>query len=753
MGAVGRSVPRREDFALLTGAAQFVDDLEADALEAVFLRSPLAHARIESLDVSAARALGGVEAVLTAADLGLPPLVSPLELPDSYSPPRPLLAEDVVRFAGEPIAVVIAGSRYVAEDALELIELDLDPLDAVPDIRVALAPEAPSVHEGRPNLYLETRLEAGEVDDAFAQAAAVVERTFRHSRINASPLEPRGALAVPTGDGLRLWSSTQAPHQLQLAVAKALGVPVQVVCPDIGGGFGQKAHVHPEEVVVAAAAGRLGRAVRWGEDRVENLASSAHARGQELRVRAAADADGRLTALDVDQLVDQGAYGSYPHGPTLEAHTTSGLLPGPYRLGAYRLHNRSVATTTCPMGAYRGVGFVVAAWIHERLMDLLAAELELDRAEIRRRNLIDELPYQTLSRQRYDSGDYPRALRLAVDAIGYDGFAEEQRRARDEGRLLGLGISCYVEPTGMNSGVFKARGMTGVNGFDGAHVALEADGSVTVWTTTPAMGQGNETTFAQMAADALGVDVDKVRVERSDTGVGALSGTGSFASRSAVSGGGATVEAGTEVRRRLLDDAAERLEAAAADLEIAGDAVRVAGSPHASVPIRDLVAAEPERFHVSAEWDPPSVAYPYATHACVVEVDPGTGGVSVLRYAIAEDCGRVINPQIVEGQIQGATAQGIAEALYERIDYDEEGQLRTASFMDYLLPTAAEVPDLRIEHLETPSPDNVWGVKGVGEGGTVGAPAAVANAVSDALGTEFNELPISPESIRAKLRP
>jgi len=753
--SVGRAVLRREDLPLLRGEGCFVDDLApANALEIVFLRSPLAHARIEAVDVTAALAIEGVETVLTAADLALPPLVSPCEFPGSYSPPRPLLAEGIVRFVGEPIAAVVAASRYAGEDALDLIELDLDPLEAVPDTEGALTDGATLVHEGHPNLYLESWLEAGEVDTAFGQAAAVVERTFRHARVSASPIEPRGLVAEPNGEGVRLWSSTQGPHKLQLAVAEALSLEkgqVQVLCPDIGGGFGQKAHVYPEEIVVAAAALRLGRPVKWIEDRVENLLGSTHAREQQLKVRAAADRDGHLTALDVVQTTDQGAYGSYPHGPTLEAHTTSGLLPGPYRLGAYRLHSRAVATTKCPAGAYRGVGFVVAAWIHERVMDLLAAELGLDRAEIRRRNLIDvdEFPYETLTHQRYDSGDYRRALELALEAVGYDTFGEERRRARSKGRLLGLGISCYVEPTAMNSAVFKARGMVGIEGYDGAHVALDQDGGATVWTTTPAIGQGTETTFAQVVADSLGIGVEQVRVARSDTAVGSLRGTGSFASRSAVSAGGAAVQAGSEVRKRLLEDAAEQLEAATDDLEIAEGAVRVTGSPNASVRIADLVStARHDRYRVSAHWDPPSVAYPYATHVCVVEVDEATGGVTILRYVVAEDCGRVINPDIVEGQIQGATAQGIAEALYERISYDADGQLRTASFMDYLLPTAGEVPALWIEHLETPSPTNVWGFKGVGEGGTVGAPAAVANAVCDALGADLNELPLSPEMIR-----
>jgi len=742
--AVGRSLPRREDLPLLTGAGEFLDDLAAaDALEAAFLRSPAAHARIAALDLAAARETAGVAAVLAASDLGLPALVSACETPGAYSPPRPLLAEDVVRFVGEPVAVAVASSRYLAEDALELAELDLEPLDS-------------PLYEGR--LLHEARLEAGDVDGGFANAAAAVELTFRHERVNAAPIEARGVLARPAGGGVQVWSSTQAPHKLRIALAEVLSLElddVHVVCPDVGGGFGQKAHSYPEELVVAALALRLGQPVRWIEDRVENLVGASHARGQQLRVRAAADAEGRLLALEVDQTVDQGAYGTYPHGPTLEAHTTSGLIPGPYRLGSYRLHNRARATARAPQGAYRGVGFVVAAWVHERTMDVLARELGIDRAEIRRRNLIarDELPYETLTRQRYDSGDYAGALDLALGAIGYDRFAGEQRAALAEGRLVGLGIACYVEPTGLNSAVFKGRGMVGIEGFDSAHVAIAPDGSVSVWTTTPAIGQGSTTTFAQIVADAVGVEVEVVRVERSDTAVGGLAGTGTFASRSAVAGGGAAIHAGEELRRRLLEDAAEELEASPVDLEIAGDRVRVVGSPTAAVAIADLVErADEERYRVTALWDPPAVAYPYATHACVVEVDAVSGAVEILRYVVVEDCGSPINPVVVEGQIHGATAQGIAEALYEQMVYDEDGQVQSASFMDYLVPTAREIPLFEVRHLETPSPTSAWGLKGVGEGGTVGAPACVANAVCDAVDAELNVLPLTPEAIAAAAR-
>jgi aerobic carbon-monoxide dehydrogenase large subunit len=752
--AVGRPLPRVEDRPLLTGSATFVDDVALpEMLHVAFLRSPVAHARIARIDLEAARAHGGVAAALDAAELAAPPLVSPCETPNAFSAPRPLLAEGVVRFAGEPIAVVAAVSRYAAEDALDRIELDLEPLEAVVDPNRGLADDAPRVHDHDSNLYVEMRIELGEVDAAFQEAAVVVERTLRHGRLTALPIEPRGVVAEPDGEGVRLLASTQGPHKLQLAVAEAMGVPrerVRVVCAAVGGGFGQKAHVYPEEVVVALLARGLGRPVKWTEDRSENILAASHARDQLLRVRAAADRDGRLLGLDVEQIVDQGAYGTYPHGAVLEALTTPAMLPGPYRLPALRVHGRSVATNKCPQGAYRGVGFAVSAYVHERMIDALALELDLDAAEIRRRNLVrpDEMPYTSLTHQTYDGGNYPAALELALAAVGYQSFADEQRRARSDGKLLGIGLCCYVEPTGMNSRVFQGRGMVGIEGFDGAHVTLDGSGKATVWTTTPAIGQGSDTTFAQLVADMLELDPSEVRVAPSDTAVGGLAGTGTFASRSAVSAGGALGEAGSELRRRLLEDAGQRLEAAVSDLELVGGAVRVVGSPSASVSIRDLVSvAEPGRYAVSAQWDPPSVAYPYATHACVVEIDPETGGVRILRYAIAEDCGRVINPLIVEGQIHGATLQGIAEALYESLVYDEDGQLQTASLMDYLVPTAGEAPLLVLDHLETPSPTSANGVKGVGEGGTVGAPAAVAGAVSNALGVEVTELPIPPEQM------
>ena len=754
--AFGRPLLRLEDEPFLRGVAEFVDDIDRpELLHAAFVRSPLAHGRLLHVDLAGALATRGVSAAFAAADVSLPPLVSPCETPAAYSPPRPLLAEGVVRFVGEPVVVVVAESRYAAEDGVDAVELDLDPLVPLVDPLDALARDAPLLHEGRPNVYVESRVEGGDVDAAFAAAAVVVEAELRHGRSTALPLEPRGIVAEPDGDGVVVRATTQGPHKLRIALAATLGLEeehVRIVCTSVGGGFGQKAHVYPEELVVAWLARRLGRPVKWVEDRSENLVAASHARDQLLFVRAAAAADGRLLALEADQIVDQGAYGSYPHGTTLEALTTPALLPGPYRLPAFRVRARAVATNKCPQGAYRGVGFAAAAYAHERVLDLLAAELGLTTADIRRTNLLrpDELPHVTHTNQHYDSGDYPRALECALRAIGYDDFAAERTGAAAQGRLLGLGLSCYVEPTGMNSRVFEARGMVGVEGFDGAHVAVTASGDVSVWTTTPTVGQGADTTFAQLVADELALEPGRVLVAKADTSVGGLAGTGTFASRSAVSTGGALVRAAAELHDRLRSDGARRLDATPNEVELEGGAVHGAGG---SVSFAELfAAAEPGRYAVSAQWDPPAVAYPYATHACVVEVDADTGGVTILRYAIVDDCGRVINPLVVAGQVHGATAQGIAEAIFESVVYDADGQPQNASLMDFLVPTAAELPAFRLQHLETPAPTTVNGVKGVGEGGTIGAAGAVANAVCDAVGVQLNEIPLHPEIVREAAR-
>lgn len=752
-GPIGRRMLRVEDRPLLTGAAEFVDDLQLEGmLHARFFRSALAHARLTGLSLDAARAADGVVAAFGSADLRLAPLLPPIENAEAFSPPRPLLAAGRVRFVGEPIAVVVAESPYAAEDATELVEAALDPLPALVDPLAAM--DAEPLHEHPSNVLFDSLTEAGDVAAAFERAAAVVERTFHSPRYSATPMENRGAVAAPDGDGVRVWASTQIPHRLATIVAELLGLPralVRVGATDVGGGFGQKAHAYPEEILTAWLAHTLRRPVKWLEDRSENLLASSHARNQVVRVRAAADADGCMLGVEADVICDMGAYGVYPHGHILEALGTPAMIPGPYRLENYRARTRAVCTNKGPEGAYRGVGLPVSTFVHERMMDLLAAELGLDRAEIRRRNYIaaSELPYTTVTHQRYDSGDYAQALERALDGIGYAWFEEERRAAREHGRLLGLGIASYVEYTGMGSRVFHGRGMVGIAGHDSAWMRMDEQGRVTVWTTLPSIGQGVATTFAQLAAASLGMRVEDITVARADTGAGDGDGTGTFASRSAVSGGGAVGLAAEDLRGRLLDAAADRLEAAAEDLELVDSRITVRGSPTHGVAVAELAAEDPGRFDVVAQFDNPRTVYPYATHACKVEVDPETGEVRLLRYVVAEDCGTIINPQIVEGQAHGAIAQGIGGALHESLVYDSEGQLVTGSLMDYLVPTAVELPTMELTHLEIPSPDSANGAKGVGEGGTLGPPAAIANAVSHALGVELNALPLTPALVRA----
>lgn len=756
---VGRAVPRVEDQTLLTGRAMFLDDIDLPgALHAVFVRSRVAHGEIREIRVSAAAALPGVVAVYTATDLGLDDIVTPLQ-EGIFSPPRPVLARDRVRFVGEPVAVVVAESRYVGEDAAALVEVDIAPLPVVVDMAAALDAGAPVLHEqpdGAGNLVFRHEAEFGDPGAAFASAAHVIERTFRHPRLTASPMETCGAAAFPEDGGVTIWCSTQFPHTLRRICRELFGIDeVRVRCPDIGGGFGHKGVNYPEEIAVGGLALRLGRAVKWVEDREESLLSSTHAREMEVRARAAIDEDGRLQALDLDAVCDTGAYGTYPLGHVLEVLGVFGMAPGPYRVRNYHARARVATTNKCPSGAYRGVGLPVATLVHERLMDIAAETVGVDRAEVRRRNMVrrDEMPYLSVTHQRYDSGDYAAALDTALDLVGYDTFEEDRRAARAEGRLLGLGLASYVEWTGTNSKIFVARGMSAVNGFDGCHMQLDVEGLLTVWTTLPSIGQGTTTTFAQLATEAVGVDLADVRVVQSDTGASDIDGTGTGAARSANIGAGALHLAGTELRRRLVDDAALQLEVAPEDLDVTDSVVTIRDLPSRSMRFADLAkTAEPDRYHVSRQFDPEHVLFAYATHACRVSVDPETGDVQILDWVVAEDCGRIVNPVIVEGQAQGALAQGIGGALYESLHYDADGTPLSTSLMEYLLPTAVEVPRARIRHLELPVPDAIVGSKGMAEGGTIAAPAALANAVSDALGTELNDLPLTPERVWAAAR-
>ncbi len=751
-GGIGARVRRFEDETLLRGDAAFLDDVQVEGvLHLAFARSHHAHLEIDGIDLSQARRAPGVEAVVGPAEIdGLPPLVTNLDRAGVRRVEQPILAGERARFVGEPIAAVIASSRYAAEDAAESIDLSGERLAALHSIEAALDPGAPTLHGDQDNVIFHERYEAGNPDEAFASAAITIERTFRSPRYSAAPIEGRGALAVPEGDELVLWSSTQIPHILAETVAGTLGVDegrVRVRCPEIGGGFGQKAHVFPEEIVIAWAARELGRPVKWVEDRRENFTAAAHAREQRVRVRAAADSEGRLLAIEAEIHCDVGAYGIYPWGQLLEALGTPALIPGPYRLRNYRYATHAIATNKAPQGAYRGVGQPVSVIVHERVMDILAAELEMDPAEIRRVNLLppDVFPYDTISGLRYDSGDYRAALDTALESLDYRGMREAQRKGREEGRFLGIGIACYVEWTGTNSDTYKSRGMTNVRGYDAARLAVNPDGTVSLWTSCPGIGQGIATTLSQVTAEHLGVPLEAVRPEPLDTRE-SPQGSGTFASRGAISAGGALIGVSATLKERLVKIAANALEASPQDVVLEAGRIGIRGSPSASLSLAEVHARSgPGELDVSEAYDPEATAYPYATHVCVVEIDPDTGEVRIPHYVIAEDCGPEINPIVVEGQVHGATAQGIGGALYEALRFGSDGQMMTASFMDYLIPGACELPQLEVHHLETPAPDLRGGFKGVGEGGTIAPPAAIANAVSDALGIEISELPINPE--------
>jgi carbon-monoxide dehydrogenase large subunit len=753
------------------GRGGFLDDIPLPGLvHAAFVRSEHAHATLRRVDPAAARALSGVEMVLTGHDLDgvVAPLVPRLEAPGFTATAWPALPTTRVRFVGEAVAVVAGSTPYAAVDGGALVRVEYDPLPAVPDVDTALDPRAPRLHPGHgSNILFERRGSRGDVDGGFAAAAVVIRETFTHARCSAAPLEGRGLIARWEGDTLTLWTGSQVPHVFRTGLARAFGLPaarVRVIVPDTGGGFGQKMHVMPEDLAVAALARRTGRPVKWIETRRENLAAAAHAREARVEIEAAADATGVLLALRARLWSDAGAYHVYPLTAALEPLGTASILPGPYRTPAYAFQLTAVATTKPPLGAYRGVGMTMGAFVMERTLDLLADRLDLDPAEIRRRNLIprDAYPFTSASGFVYDSGDYPQALERALTLAGYDRLTREREAGRARGRLLGVGLACYTEYTGIGPETYRQRGMTDVPGHEAARVEMAADGRVTCSVSFPSQGQGHATTIAQLVADQLGVALEAVTVRQLDTDT-APGGTGTFASRGAIAQSGAAGAAAGTVRRKLLAIAGGLLEASPADLELRDGRVSVRGMPDRGVPVTEvarLACAPPPGglpegvepgLEATQSFDPPGPTFSGAVHVAGVEVEPDTGRVTVRAYTVVEDCGPVINPMIVEGQIHGAVAQGIGEALGERLVYDESGQLATGTLMDYALPVAGALPFFAIGHLETPSPLTPGGYKGMGEGGTIGAPAAIANAVADAvkpLGVAITALPILPGALR-----
>jgi len=756
----GMRIKRLEDPRLLTGRGRYLDDLGLPRmLFASFVRSPYAHARIVRIDGAAALAVPGVVAVITAEDLRTVtrPLSPRLDGAGFVPTAWPALADGVARFCGEAVAAVVAANPYVAADARELVGVEWEARPAVATIDQALASK---------QILFERRHRHGDVDSAFALAAVVVRETFEHGRCAPSPLEPRGILADWDGEALTVWSGNQSPSIMRAALSDALGLSqarVRIVCPDVGGGFGLKMQVFPEDVAVGALTRRLGRPVKWLEDRRENLTAASQARGQRTTVEMACATDGTVLALRSRVMSDNGAYHSYPATGVLEPLGTASIMPGPYRISAYEFEALALATNKPPLGAYRGVGMTMGAFVAERMLDLAAERLSLDPAEIRRRNLIprEAYPYTSATGYTYDSGDYPKALEEALGAVEYDKLRREQSDARAAGRLVGIGIACYTEYTGMGSAGFRRRGALEMPGIEAATVTVDADATVRCAVSFPTQGQGHATTIAQIVADRLGLTLDAVRLERVDTAESPR-GSGTFASRGTVAMLGSAAAAADQVSAKIRALAAHRLEAATADVELAEGRAFVRGFPDRAIglaeiarlaycpPLGGLPAGVAPGLEATVYFDLPGPTFSGAVHVAVVEVDPPTGRIRVRRYALVEDCGRVINPVIVEGQIHGAVAQGIGEALLETIVYDDGGQLLSATLMDYALPRADDLPLFEISHLETLSPVTPGGVKGMGEGGTIGAPATIANAVADAvrhLGVQITSLPIRPESL------
>ncbi|MGH7548721.1 MAG: molybdopterin cofactor-binding domain-containing protein [Gemmatimonadales bacterium] len=765
---VGEPVRRNEDARLLTGRALFVDDVRVEGmLHVAFLRSQHAHARLRAVDVSAARRRPGVVAVYTAADLGDYWRPGPLLVPP---PPIPglvfnactqlPLARDKVRHVGEPIAMVVAENRYLAEDALDDILVDAEPLAAVVDLEAALAPGTPLVHDHLPsNVAAHVVQRKGDYGRARASAHATITRRFRYDRGAAAAIENRAVAAQwdRRAEELTVWDTTQAPIPIRNGLASLLGLlesQVRVVAPFVGGGFGPKIMMfYPEEVLVPWAALRLGRPVKWTEDRQENFYATTQERGQVHDAELAIARDGKILGVRDVFLHDTGAYD--PYGLTVPINSQCTLL-GPYDVPNYESEFTAVFTNKTIVTPVRGAGRQHGVFVMERLLDCAARELGLDRAEIRRRNLLrpeqfphnHEIIFQDSAPLVYDSGDYAPALDEALRIIDYERFVRvEQPRLRAAGRHVGIGVVCYVEGTGIGP-------------YEGARVTVEPSGWVRVATGVGTQGQGHFTVFAQIVAEVLGVDVERVHVITGDTREFHW-GTGTFASRGAVVAGSACHAAALAVREKILDVASRHLEAAKQDLELADGHVRVRGAPDSAVPLGELaLKANPLRGAVQPGTEPGLEATAYfgpargstanGVHAAIVEVDPETALVEVQRYVVVHDCGRVINPLVVDGQIQGGVAHGIGNAFYEQLVYDEDGQLLNASFMDYLLPTATDVPPVETAHRETPSPLNPLGVKGVGEAGAIPTGAAFAQAVEDALadyGVEITEIPLSPNRL------
>jgi len=748
---VGAKVARVEDKRILTGRTQYIDDLRLPrTVHAFFVRSPFAHARITSIDVAAAAEAPGVVAVLTGADIAEIIQPMPVALGGAAAPVYYPLSIDRVRHVGDPVAVVLANSRYDAEDAAELVEVDYDPLPPLASAEAALDPDAPQVFDDiEGNVVVADDKTVGDVDEVFASADHVVELNFSQARVAPMPMETRGAIADfdPSAGELTIHCNVQTPAALRLGLSMTLGLSmerVRVVTPkDIGGAFGLKSALTRETFCVAAAARRIGRPVKWTEDRYEHLLASGQAREENVDIAVAVKDDGTLLGLKADVTVDAGAYPPVPFSTGTILMLIQSLLPGPYRWQAYDFKRKVVVTNKASYIAYRGP-WEVETWVRERALDEVARKIGLDPAELRRRNIVaGDADDRMISGPILAGVSTGAQLERLVDVVGYDDLRREQEAARRDGRYLGIGMATFIEPA---PGPKDNRAATGAFKAEAANVRLESDGRLVVVTAQVPHGQSHETTLAQVAADEMGVPFEHVRVEYGDSRTAPFKFTGSGGSMASTWASGAVIVSTRKVKEKVLAIASAQLEISPEDLEITDGSVMPKGVPDKAVPLAQIAMqavmmpdtlppGTDHRLQAEERFTGEGITgsgWAGGTHACVVEVDIETGRVKILRYVVVEDCGRVINPAVVEGQIRGGVAQGIGEVLYEKVAYDEDGNLLTSTFMDYLLPTSAEIPRIEVEHLES-DPDGEFGFRGVGEGGAIVAPATLGNAIADAL--------------------
>jgi aerobic carbon-monoxide dehydrogenase large subunit len=764
---IGARVPRKEDPRLITGAGVFTDDVTLAGMTYLSLvRSPHAHARIRRIDTAAAKQEPGVVAVLTGKDLeatGVLPVF--ITVPSMSGSKHMPIATDKVRYAGDAVAAVLAETRDAAKRGADAITVDYEPLPVVVDATKALEPDAPIVHEElKSNLVFTYPVKGGDIDKAFRDAEVKVTLRLVNQRLIPNAMEPRAAVAKFEAGELTLWSTTQIPHFVQLIVSLNLGLSqnkVRVIAPEVGGGFGSKLQVYAEELIVGHLAKTLGRPVKWTEDRREGYLATIHGRDHVSDVELAAKRDGTILGLRVRTVANVGAYlqAFAPGIPTI-LHVF--IVPGAYRIPAFDYEMRGAYTNTTPVDAYRGAGRPEAAYVIERAIDRLADEIGMDPAEVRRKNFIppDAFPFNTISGITYDSGDYAPALDRALAMADYKGFEKRRAEAKARGNYRGIGISSYVEICGLAPSKANSALGVGWGGYESARIRVHPTGAVQVFTGTSPHGQGHETSWAQIAADALGVSPNDIEVRHGDTFESPGMGVGTFGSRSLAVGGIAVHKAAEKVREKVIQIGAHLLEASPDDVVVQGGKVFVKGVPDKAKNFGDISMAAylannlPEGMEPGLEatvyYDPPNFTFPFGTHIAEVEIDGETGAVQIVNYSACDDCGRQINPMIVEGQLHGGITQGIGQALYESAVYDDNGQLLSGSMMEYHVPTAENVPAFKLDHTVTLTSTNPLGVKGIGEAGTIGSTPAAANAVIDALsplGIKHLDMPLTPEKI------